>query len=288
MGSSVLHELFKSGPGPKPPEDDSQFLKIDERSISIQVAITDEIERYGVQFLLKSRGAKVLDFDTRDANPGTFGADRINSDADVIILSDQRYEASRSIGFPERIIQAAEYSPESKILAISCLRGERTVSLTLGARVRQNSRLLIRTDRINVGELVNGVRDLGLDIQENVIISLPYAERVDDVLLNAVDRVPILTTREHEILGYIAKGGSNRKIAEAIGISLRTVNNHAGTLFLKLGINANVDVNARVTASLAFCIFHQMLINTPKPTSMASIAVSKSIQKTRALSVQAL
>jgi DNA-binding NarL/FixJ family response regulator len=285
---AFLRELFKTGLRPSLPENNRHFLKIDGYAISVQVAITDEIERYGVQFLLKSRGAKVLDFDVSEDSPSTFETDRINSNADVIVLSDERWDSGQSTELPAQIINVAEASPESKILVISRLRGERAVSLALSARVSQNSRLLIRTDRINVSELVNGVRDLGLDIQKEVRISLPSTERPDDILMNAVDRVATLTTREHEVLGYIAKGCSNRQIAEDSGISLRTVNNHAGRLFLKLGINANGNVNARVTASLAFCIFHHVLINTPEATSVTSNAAEKSIQGTHELSAQTL
>ena len=49
---------------------------------------------------------------------------------------------------------------------------------------------------------------------------------------------------------------------ELVGISLRTVNNHAGMLFLKLRRKADSTISARVTAALAYCLFNRLLIST--------------------------
>jgi DNA-binding NarL/FixJ family response regulator len=48
--------------------------------------------------------------------------------------------------------------------------------------------------------------------------------------------LPALTTREHEILVLLAKGARNRAIAEALGISAKTVANHLSMIFTKLGV----------------------------------------------------
>lgn len=54
----------------------------------------------------------------------------------------------------------------------------------------------------------------------------------------AVDRAALerlgITAREHEILGLIAQGLSNREIAERLFVSENTVKTHAGRLFTKL------------------------------------------------------
>lgn len=47
---------------------------------------------------------------------------------------------------------------------------------------------------------------------------------------------PELTNREHEVLGYLVRGGTNREIAKALGISERTVKNHMRNIFTKLGV----------------------------------------------------
>ncbi|CCF20947.1 Two-component transcriptional regulator, CheY-LuxR families (two-component signal transduction system) [Pseudorhizobium banfieldiae] len=46
----------------------------------------------------------------------------------------------------------------------------------------------------------------------------------------------VLTTRESEVLEWIAKGKSNRDIGEILGLSARTVNKHLEQIYVKLGV----------------------------------------------------
>ncbi|MER6993159.1 helix-turn-helix transcriptional regulator [Saccharopolyspora hirsuta] len=50
------------------------------------------------------------------------------------------------------------------------------------------------------------------------------------------EALPELTNREHEVLGYLVRGGSNREIAKSLGISERTVKNHMRNIFRKLDV----------------------------------------------------
>jgi DNA-binding CsgD family transcriptional regulator len=50
-----------------------------------------------------------------------------------------------------------------------------------------------------------------------------------------------LTAREHEILGLIAQGMSNREIAEKLFVSENTVKTHSSRLFEKLEVNRRVQ-----------------------------------------------
>ncbi len=50
-----------------------------------------------------------------------------------------------------------------------------------------------------------------------------------------------ITPREHEILGLIAEGLSNREISERIFVSENTVKTHSSRLFDKLGVNRRVQ-----------------------------------------------
>lgn len=54
-----------------------------------------------------------------------------------------------------------------------------------------------------------------------------------------------ITQREHEILGLIAEGLSNREIAERIFVSENTVKTHAYRLFEKLGVKRRVQAVRR-------------------------------------------
>ena len=50
-----------------------------------------------------------------------------------------------------------------------------------------------------------------------------------------------ITRREHEILGLIAEGLSNREIGERLFVSENTVKTHSSRLFDKLGVNRRVQ-----------------------------------------------
>lgn len=52
----------------------------------------------------------------------------------------------------------------------------------------------------------------------------------------APTKLPQLTRREHEILALLAEGSRNHTIAQALGISTKTVANHLSTIFTKLKV----------------------------------------------------
>ncbi len=50
-----------------------------------------------------------------------------------------------------------------------------------------------------------------------------------------------ITAREHEIVGLIAQGLTNREIGEKLFVSENTVKTHSARLFEKLGVNRRVQ-----------------------------------------------
>ena len=61
-----------------------------------------------------------------------------------------------------------------------------------------------------------------------------------------------LTPRESEILGEMAKGKSNAAIAASLQVSERAVEKHTNSIFSKLGLTEERDVNRRVKAVLVY------------------------------------
>ncbi len=53
-----------------------------------------------------------------------------------------------------------------------------------------------------------------------------------------------LTPREIEVLREVAAGGTNRAIAEALGISEKTVARHLSNIFMKLGLESRAAATA--------------------------------------------
>lgn len=54
--------------------------------------------------------------------------------------------------------------------------------------------------------------------------------------------VESLTPREIDVLRLLAKGNTNRQIAELLGLSMRTVENHRANLMGKLGLSSRVEL----------------------------------------------
>jgi DNA-binding NarL/FixJ family response regulator len=61
-----------------------------------------------------------------------------------------------------------------------------------------------------------------------------------------------LTPREAEILGEMAQGKSNSAIAASLFVTERAVEKHTNSIFAKLGLSEEKDVNRRVKAVLVY------------------------------------
>ncbi len=58
-----------------------------------------------------------------------------------------------------------------------------------------------------------------------------------------------LTTREGEVLSWLAKGKTNRDIAQILGLSPRTVDKHLEQIYAKLGVENRTAAAALATAA---------------------------------------
>ena len=59
-----------------------------------------------------------------------------------------------------------------------------------------------------------------------------------------------LTPRETEVLSWIAKGKTNRDVADILGMSPRTVNKHLEHVFEKLGVETRAAAAALASREL--------------------------------------
>lgn len=66
--------------------------------------------------------------------------------------------------------------------------------------------------------------------------------------LRGIDRPPGLTTRERQIAALAAAGHRNQQIADHLSVSIRTVENHLGTVYVKLGISGRPELDAALSA----------------------------------------
>jgi len=61
------------------------------------------------------------------------------------------------------------------------------------------------------------------------------------VVVRGEGEEPLLSPREMEVLRLLARGYSNARIAEELGIRERTVKNHAGRIYRKLGVGSRTE-----------------------------------------------
>ena len=75
---------------------------------------------------------------------------------------------------------------------------------------------------------------------------------VVDALVHGSSPLHALTPREHEVLVEMARGASNRAIAEALGLTKRAVEKHINSVFAKLDLPMSDDISRRVRAVLLY------------------------------------
>lgn len=109
---------------------------------------------------------------------------------------------------------------------------------------------LLKERVAEAGELVTAVREVaggGSVIDPTIVEGLVSATR--GPRRSELDR---LTPRELEVLGEMATGRSNAAIAAALVLSERAVEKHTNSIFSKLGLSEERDLNKRVKAVLLY------------------------------------
>jgi DNA-binding NarL/FixJ family response regulator len=102
----------------------------------------------------------------------------------------------------------------------------------------------------DVEELIGAIREVargGSVVDPKVVDALVTA--TSRAVKSDLDR---LTPRESEILAEMATGKSNAAIASSLILSERAVEKHTNSIFSKLGLTEEPDVNRRVKAVLLF------------------------------------
>ncbi|MDO9175654.1 MAG: response regulator transcription factor, partial [Actinomycetota bacterium] len=107
---------------------------------------------------------------------------------------------------------------------------------------------LLKERVADMDELLTAVREVaagGSRIDPQVVEQLVAGKRNEGA--SELDR---LTPRESEVLSEMAQGKSNAAIAASLVLSERAVEKHTNSIFWKLGLSEERDVNRRVKAVL--------------------------------------
>lgn len=90
-------------------------------------------------------------------------------------------------------------------------------------------------------ELVKAIRTV---LTGRKYVSKALAEKLADILSDDMDKLPHenLSDREYEVFIKIASGKKTSEIAEALSISVHTVNTYRARILEKLSMNSNVEL----------------------------------------------
>ncbi len=100
----------------------------------------------------------------------------------------------------------------------------------------------------DIGELAGAIRTVaagGSVVDSSVVEQLVQSRGAGSPLSS-------LTPRELEVLAEMARGGSNATIGAALFLSERAVEKHTNSIFAKLGLSEERDLNRRVSAVLVY------------------------------------
>ncbi len=150
--------------------------------------------------------------------------------------TDEGLAAARRIreGWPETAVVVLSQYLEPRYAQRLLADQPGYVGYLLKERVSDIAVLIDAMHRVNEGECV---------LDPTIVAKLMQRRRPASPLIT-------LTAREREILALMAEGRSNAGIAEALGISERTVETSSAVIFRKLGLEPSHDTNRRVKAVL--------------------------------------
>jgi DNA-binding NarL/FixJ family response regulator len=138
--------------------------------------------------------------------------------------------------------------PEMGVLLLSQY-AEATYALSLLAEGTARRGYLLKervADGDELTEAIRRVADGGSVIDPTVVEGLVAANRAKPSELDA------LTPRELQVLGEMAQGKSNIAIASTLVLSERAIEKHTNSIFSKLGLSEERDLNRRVSAVLVY------------------------------------
>jgi DNA-binding NarL/FixJ family response regulator len=196
---------------------------------TVRVLIADDHEdfRSGLEALLGAEPS--VDVVGRAADGRTAVALALDLQPDVILM-DLQMPQLNGVDATARIVES---SPHIKVLVLTMMEDEDSVFAAIRSGARgyllkgaRRSEIVRSIEAVNAGDVIfgPGIADRMMGYFRTMR-SKPAAEAF-----------PELTDRERVVLARIAEGLANNEIARELGLSIKTVRNHASNIFTKLQV----------------------------------------------------
>ena len=212
---------------------------------TIVLAEDSYIVREGVRMLLDQAGYDLV------AAVETYDEliDAVEAHAPDVVVTDIRMPPTRTDEGVRAAREIRAAHPEIGVIVLSQYV-EPDYALTLFEDGSDHLAYLLKERVGDVGQLqeaIDRVRSGGSVVDPKVVDAL-----VEGRIKRQQSKLDRLTPRESEVLGEIATGKSNAAIAEALFLSERAVEKHINSIFTKLDLPVDADVNRRVQAVLLY------------------------------------
>ena len=188
----------------------------DSKTITVMIVEDHFVVRAGLTAIINSQPDMEL---VAEAGNGAQAVALFAQHEPDVTLMDLRIPVLSGI---DAIAAIIKQSPRARIIVLSTFGGDEEIFKALQAGARGYFLKDVKgQDLINAIRAVHaGQRPIPAEIASRLAERIPRSE---------------LSPRELEILRLIAKGGSNREIANTLAISEGTVRVHASNIFAKLG-----------------------------------------------------
>jgi len=140
--------------------------------------------------------------------------------------------------------EVKERAPGTKVLVLSADTSDITVAAVVAAGA--DGFLAKDTSSLRVAAVIRTLADGRGGPTTSTAPPQPTRDPAVDLLVRT------LSAREREILGYLAAGYSNRRIAEHCFLSLNTVRTHVQNVLVKLGVHSKLE-------AVAFALEHRVV-----------------------------
>jgi DNA-binding NarL/FixJ family response regulator len=171
----------------------------------------------------------------------------IETERPDVVLTDIRMPPTNRDEGIQVATRLRETSPETGVVVLSQFAAPKFALALLGPGAEGRAYLL--KDRVgDAAQLTAAIREVargGSVIDPKIVEALLAARRSDSPLDE-------LTPRERQALEEMAQGKSNAAIAAALVITEQSVEKITHSIFQKLGLSWQTDINRRVTAVLLY------------------------------------
>lgn len=203
------------------------------KKLRILLAEDHETVRRGIRLLIDEQVDMEVVGEADDGDTAVAMARSLKPD---IVLMDISMPQTNGLKASKKL---KEISPEIKILTLTRHKDSGYVQRLIQAGI--NGYVLKQSAP---SELLNAIRAVGegnnyLDTTIAQVVMNDYARHSGSPKDKTI--API-TDREEEVLRLTARGYSNKKIAERLAISVKTVDTHKANAMRKAGLNDRVDV----------------------------------------------